>query len=95
MISISDLRKTWAGHTAVESLCDALDRANNSIANWFDNALYWQRRAEEAERERDAFLTFGQGGASFEEAQWIDKLRAMEERAERAEAHVPELEAMT
>ncbi len=49
-------------------------------------------RAERAEQERDAFLTYGQGGASFEEAQWIDKLRAMEERAERAEARVVELE---
>ncbi len=25
MTSTADLRKTWAGHTAVEQLCDALD----------------------------------------------------------------------
>jgi len=25
MISTADLRKTWAGHTVVEQLCDALD----------------------------------------------------------------------
>lgn len=36
------------------------------------------------------FLTYGQGGASFEESQWLDKLRAMEERAERAEAALAE-----
>jgi len=68
MISTSELRRTWAGHTAVEQLCDALDRANTSIINWFHNAVYWQRhtirlrdhwmaawrRAHQAERERDA-----------------------------------------
>jgi len=53
-MNTSEIRRTWAGHTAVQQLCNALDRANNSIANWFDNAVYWQRRAEVAERERDA-----------------------------------------
>jgi|GEM_PF-2451241 len=67
MTSTTELRRTWAGHTAVEQLCDALDCANTSIINWFHNAVYWQRhtgrlrdhwmaawrRAHQAEHERD------------------------------------------
>ena len=31
MISTSELRRTWAGHTAVEQLCDALDKARARV----------------------------------------------------------------
>ncbi len=48
MTSTADLRRTWAGHTAVEQLCDALDEAR---ADWEVDALL--ARVKECERERD------------------------------------------
>lgn len=42
-------------------------------------------RAEEAARQMDNYLTFGQGGASFQDSQLIDKLYDADMRAEIAE----------
>lgn len=43
-------------------------------------------RLAELERRDANYLTYGQGGASYWEAQLLDKLRMAEERAEQAEA---------
>jgi len=31
MIATNELRRTWAGHTAIEQLCDALDEARARV----------------------------------------------------------------
>ena len=42
-------------------------------------------RAEELEKEINNYLSFGQGGASFSDSQWLDKLATIEQHAEQAE----------
>lgn len=41
---------------------------------------HWIDRAQQAEAQINNFLTYGQGGASFSESQWIAKIREQEER---------------
>ena len=48
-------------------------------------------RVTELEKERNNYLSFGQGGASFTDSQWLDKLASAEQRAEQAEAELAEL----
>ena len=49
-------------------------------------------RVEELEKERNNYLSFGQGGASFSDSQWLDKLATTEQRAEQAEAQCKRME---
>jgi uncharacterized Zn finger protein (UPF0148 family) len=50
-----------------------------------DELISLRARIAELEKQINNFLSYGQGGASFNEAQWIEKLRQQEECAEKAE----------
>ena len=60
MTSTADLRKTWAGHTAVEQLCDALDEARARHDDLLAAARLW----------RDGNLALMTCGATQTPAYW-------------------------
>jgi hypothetical protein len=64
------------------------------IAHVHQALPHWIKRYQEAEKQINNFLTFGQSGASFEESQWLDKLSKADFRAEQAEAEVERMKEM-
>lgn len=69
-----------------------LAAANEKLVDLKFNLEQANARVAELERERNNYLSFGQGGASFTDSQWLDKLATTEQRAEVAEARIIGLE---
>ena len=70
-------RKCMKSTGEIETFCKAETRIAAANA-----------RVAELEKEINNYLSFGQGGASFTDSQWLDKLAKVEQRAEQAEAQI-------
>ena len=67
-------------------MCEHELRGDDAWKFLVDSLAAANARVAELEKERNNYLSFGQGGASFTDSQWLDKLATTEQRAEQAEA---------
>ena len=67
-------------------MCEHELRGEEAWAFLVNSLAAANARVAELEAEINNYLSFGQGGASFSDSQWLDMLAKTEQRAEQAEA---------